>query len=641
MFAWFGKCRKVSPPTFGFIHGVASFDPTDTSVLIWTRLTINNGDYDATQNVIINTNARPRRPSPPDSSSPVVDWQISQDPTFSTIQAQGKITTSPNKDYTCCVDVTGLQVNTRYFYRFIYGQHISTVGRTRTFGIQSSQPIEELTFGLVSCANWGFGYFNVYDLLSKVDDLDFVLHAGDYIYEYGKYDYPDRIQNKRHGLRPKHGCDTVDDYRQRYQTYRTDPGLQRLHAAVPMFATVDDHEVADEAYKSGAADGDVAEGKKYSKKQLAGLRAYLEWVPVRGGRADDPSTLSRSFKFGNLATLIMPENRHAYRDKPVEYAETEFYKQTAKKAEQDWDDGAIKIARKQLMKDLRDPHRAMLGDKQMRTIKTAVEESVAQGQPWQIFLSQTIFSPITAPRLEATVSLQPRFLRALFRKALATATNDKIVGKEAAELTKMYLALGRYKLPMNEKAWDGYQAERQRVLDILSHPNANAIILAGDSHNAWAHEVKNGAKSAAVEFDGPAVTSIGFWEDIYSRIEQKLGRIMRLWPVYLFSPWAIDALKAANPDTLDYANLSDRGFVLCRATHAYFHTEFHYVNNLSRPVYKNYVEAAFDVEAGRPGVLRRGVRYMSIDGSIPKRRMRKSRWLVQATHDISLGMNSN
>jgi phosphodiesterase/alkaline phosphatase D-like protein len=142
------------------------------------------------------------------------------------------------------------------------------VGATKT---AAAGPLEALTYAAVSCSNWAYGFFHPYHLLSKVDDLDFVVHCGgewrqscgaqrqrtlllsgcirctgrratswkawptpppacvlwltllcvaDYIYEYEKGVYPSRHFMARHGLRPKHRCTTLDDYRQRYACYR-------------------------------------------------------------------------------------------------------------------------------------------------------------------------------------------------------------------------------------------------------------------------------------------------------------------------------------------------------------------------------------------------------------------------------------
>ena len=137
--------------------------------------------------------------------------------------------------------------------------------------------------------------------------------------------------------------------------------------------------------------------------------------------------------------------------------------------------------------------------------------------------------------------------------------NPRISGQEGAELARMYIGMGKYGVEMNPDAWDGYQAERERLLSALCVPGANPVVIAGDSHNAWAHEIMDEAgRRIGVEFDSPAVTSIGAFEDVHARFEAKLGRLARAWPLFLFAPWISDALLSANPDTLKYCNVTVR-----------------------------------------------------------------------------------
>lgn len=343
----------------------------------------------------------------------------------------------------------------------------------------------------------------------------------------------------RHGLRPKHRCSSLADYRQRYACHRRDPALQELHRKLPMIAVWDDHEVRDDAYAKGAEDFDGNPQEFAGIKKVA-LQAYLEWVPIRGGNPaePDPMVAHRSFSFGDLWSLILVENRLANRKEPVDVEKSQLYAQVACKKMKEWNGDTIKNARDELRKDLKDPEREMLGKEQVQGISTAVQASVVAGQPFQFLVSQTILSPIRAPKLLETLPLQPRLLRWVCQLALKVATKESIAGKEASGMARMYLGMGKYDVEMNPTAWDGYQAERCRVLDALDIPGSNPIVLAGDSHNAWAHEVfKDNGRRVAVEFDGPAVTSIGAFEDIHAQFEAKVGRVARLWPLFLFSPW--------------------------------------------------------------------------------------------------------
>lgn len=597
--------------TPGFLHGVASFDPTATAVIIWTRLT---------------------PVSPADTVA--VDWEVSTCPDFSSIAASGTVATDETRDWTVIVDVTGLQPGQRYKYRFSSGKLSSVVGCTKTAG---EGHLQELIFATVSCSNWAYGHFHVYDLLTKVDNLDFVMHCGDYIYEYDKGTYPSRQFMARHGLRPKHRCATLADYRQRYACYRTDPALQELHRRVPMIVVNDDHEIADDAHIHGSEDFEGSR-REWEKQKFAAIQAFIEWVPVRGMSHKELklSACHRTLQFGDLLTLMTVEGRVSNRSPPVDMPNTEFYRQTAKTDPKEWDDEAICAGREHLLKKLADPDRHMIGPQQLADVAEAVQESVAAGKPWQVLVSQTVFSPIKAPKLLETIRLQPRLLTWLCRKALGAATNAKKAGQEGAELARMYLGMGKYGLPMNPAAYDGYAAERDKLLRALGVEGANPVVLSGDSHNAWVHEILNeDGKRMGVEFAGPAVTSIGFMEDIYQSFVEKVGKLTHLFPLWAFTPWIEDALAAANPDTLRYCSLDQRGCVLFHVTHGKFHAEYHFVSSVAKKTYESHAGAVFEAEKGNPGRLKKAVRYLTIDGEIPRSEKPKRMTLLRATREIS------
>ncbi|KAI3433607.1 hypothetical protein D9Q98_003416 [Chlorella vulgaris] len=548
-----------------------------------------------------------------------VDWVVSEAEDFSSIAASGSTVTDASRDFTVSVDATGLKPWKRYWYQFSSGKVRSGVGLTKT---APDGAIEGgLTFATCSCANWGFGRFHAYDLLSRVDDLDFVVHAGDYIYEYPPGEYPSSGLTARGGLLPKHKCKTLEDYRLRYACYRTDKALQELHRKVPMVAVWDDHETADNAHIDGS---EQFEGSKeeWERRKYEAVQAFAEWVPVRGldHAKVDLAGCQRTFKFGNLMSLMMVESRLSNRVPPVDIDQTDFYKYTAKMEMNKWDRDAIAKAADEVKAQMADSTRTMIGQRQLSAVKQAVQESVEEGQPWQVLISQTVFAPIKAPKLLATVDLQPKLLAWINSKALDAATRKSRAGKEGAELARMHLAMGQFGVPMNPGAWDGYAAERAELLKVLDIPGSNPVVMAGDSHNAWAHEISDvNGKRVAVEFDAPAVTSIGFLEDIYSRFREKFGRLASLFPLYLFTPWVEDSLLAANTHSLRYCNLDRRGFLLHHVTLGKFHTEFHSLSrNLSKKQYKHYCSAVFDADAGRKGELSQGVRYLTIDGKIPQ-----------------------
>ena len=139
-----------------FLHGVASGDPDQESVVIWTRMSGLTKSHS-------------------------VSWQLALDSTFQRIVSHGSETTNQYQDYTVKVIVGGLEPGKRYFYRFNCQGVSSAIGRTRTL---PSGNIDRLGLALASCSNYPFGFFNAYDAIARDDAVDFVLHLGDNIYEY-------------------------------------------------------------------------------------------------------------------------------------------------------------------------------------------------------------------------------------------------------------------------------------------------------------------------------------------------------------------------------------------------------------------------------------------------------------------------
>lgn len=265
-----------------FAHGVASGDPLADAVVVWTRITTEN----------------------PDEIE--VEWQVSNDADFSDIVARGLATTGSARDHTVKVDVTGLDAATTYHYRFVSGGRASPVGITRT---TPNSGVDSLRFGVVSCSNLGFGYFHAYRHLAERDDLDAVLHLGDYIYEYGEDGFPS-IDERVRADEPLHEIITLDDYRTRYAHYRTDGDLQQLHAAVPWITVWDDHETANNSWRGGAQNHDPATEGPWSDRLAAATQAYFEWMPIRDNPGD---LLYRRVQFGDLVDLLMLDTRIAGR----------------------------------------------------------------------------------------------------------------------------------------------------------------------------------------------------------------------------------------------------------------------------------------------------------------------------------------
>ncbi|WP_439661711.1 alkaline phosphatase D family protein [Lentzea sp. HUAS TT2] len=261
-----GTSLPASAEEAVFQHGVASGDPLPDGILLWTRVV---------------------------TSSPV-RWEVAADASFARIVRRGVTHTGPWRDHTVKVEVSGLRPATRYWYRFRADGVVSPVGRTKTAPAPTDD-CASLRFGVAACSNWIAGYFAAYGYLASRDDLDAVIHLGDYIYEYS--DPGVRVTE------PQRECETLADYRIRHAQYKTDPHLQQLHATHPFIVTWDDHESAENSSSIGSPVHDPATEGPWGARLAAATQAYFEWMPVREGK------LSRRVRFGRLADLTMLDLR--------------------------------------------------------------------------------------------------------------------------------------------------------------------------------------------------------------------------------------------------------------------------------------------------------------------------------------------
>jgi len=274
-----GVAQLYDSALWPFYHGVASGDPLQDRVIIWTRVT------------------------PKDSLKEIpVNWEISDSRNFENIINKGSTTTSPDRDYTVKVDVNNLSPGTQYYYRFKALNKESLIGRTKT----ANESAENLDIAVVSCSNYQFGPFYSYEELAR-QPVDVVLHLGDYIYEYGAGTYG----NSSRTHLPEGELITLSDYRIRYSQYRLDTGLRAAHKAHPFITIWDDHEIANNSYKDGAQNHQPEKEGDYDARKAAAKKAYYEWLPVR-----ESETLYRSFDYGSLAEIIMLDERLAGRTAP-------------------------------------------------------------------------------------------------------------------------------------------------------------------------------------------------------------------------------------------------------------------------------------------------------------------------------------
>lgn len=286
---------------YPFSLGIASGDPSPDGFVIWTRLA--------------------PEPLEPHGGMGMgvapVKWEVASDQGFRAVVASGEAAARPELAHAVHVEVTGLQPGRPYWYRFEQGGERSIRGQARTLPASASSP-EALRFGVAGCQHYEDGYYTAYRHLAR-EDLAFVFHYGDYIYEYrgdplrpGWGDSGIFVPVRQHAGQLLY---SLDDYRRRYAQYKTDPDLQRAHAAHAFFMTFDDHEV-DNNWVADIDDGVPPE--IFRLRRAAALQAWYEHMPVRrrsfpGGGAIQAY---RSARFGTLAELNFLDTRQFRSDQP-------------------------------------------------------------------------------------------------------------------------------------------------------------------------------------------------------------------------------------------------------------------------------------------------------------------------------------
>lgn len=471
----------------GFTHAVASGEPKARQVLLWTR-------YVAEQETVIN-------------------FEVSENEDFRIIAMQAQTTASPERDWCVKAYASNLKPDTWYYYRFFDSQGVSSpVGRTRTL---PEGKVDRFRLAVFSCSNFGFGWFNAYAHAAEANDADLAVHLGDYIYEYGEGTYPsERQRNISRPISPDDEIVTLADYRHRYATYRNDPDLQRLHQVLPMIAVWDDHESTNDSWKDGAQNHQDDEGSWSVRKAIA-KRVYREWMPV----SDAPYAF---YDVGDLATLFRLDTR-------LEGREEQFSVEKLLKGESDPHKVAASL-NAFAQGDYLDPSRQLLGAAQEEWLTEGLHASKKRGATWQVLVQQVLIGKVKAPQALYRYSLDalPDYLQRRLRSgALARAAG----------------------LPLNMDAWDGYPAARDRLFDAALESDANLVVLAGDTHNAWQFDLTHGGENVGVEFGVSSVSSPGF--------EGYLSMI----PATVMA----GALVAENPE-LAWADTSQRGYMVVELT---------------------------------------------------------------------------
>ncbi len=408
-----------------FQHGIASGDPLQDRVILWTRLSVPRHD-------------------PID-----VIWELAADAGFKDVIQTGEVVAHPKHDFTVHVDPAGLRPGTHYYYRFHSLGETSPTGRTKTL---PASGVDHLRFAQVSCAKFNAGFFNAYARIAARDDLDFLLHLGDYIYEAANTPPAGQTPGADIGrpFNPLHECKTLEDYRARYAQYHSDPDVQAMHAALPIISTVDDHEFADGAWRGGGDVHDEQRDGPWVDRVARCFRVHNEWLPVRLPNPNDPQRVYRKVELAGLADIFLINTR-TYRDQP------------------------------QPPPEMNDPNRTELGRAQREWLFREFEDSNAT---WRVLGNPSVLS--TTWKKDVTEEVKLALLK-----------------------TKLIAADG---LGPDYDQWDGYPAERSLLFELFRKLRGNIAVLSGDIHVSMAielheHPFDTNEQPVAVEFINTSLTS--------------------------------------------------------------------------------------------------------------------------------------
>jgi alkaline phosphatase D len=479
-----------------FTHGVASGDPLPDGVVLWTRFVGGDGR---------------------------IAWEVAEDEAFARIAQRGEARASAANDFCAKVDVRGLAPGRPYFYRFLSASGPSFTGRTRTAPARGG---DSLGVALFSCANFPFGYFHAYGHAAAREDIDLVLHSGDYIYEIQRGAYPSASESvPGRVIEPFNETVSLNDYYLRYGSYHADPDLLELRRVKPISAVWDDHEFSNNTWRAGAQDHQYPTEGDFAARAAAAAKAYFDWMPIR--RPDPRSArIYRSLDWGDLARIVLLDTRYIGRDLQIDYRTTLL----PRMAQGGADAAAAAAAFRAGVLD--DPTRTLLGPAQERWFAETLAASKRRGQTWQIVTQQVQLAEPAAP-----------------------AGLTRLMPDSASPGSRQWFGIGEQMtalgLPWNLDTWNGYPAARARFLEACTAHANNAIVLGGDSHNCWVNNIAapGGGRLAALEFAGGSVSSPG--------MERTLTNA---------GPGEREAtLRAGNPQ-LAFCDATNRGYAALRFT---------------------------------------------------------------------------
>jgi alkaline phosphatase D len=424
-----------------------------------------------------------------------VDWEVYSSDALSKVVRKGTTRALPENAHAVHVELQGLKPARPYWYRFRADGFVSPPGRTVTAPERSALP-SELRMAFCSCSDWQNGYFAAYRQMAE-EQYDLILHLGDYIYEYGpaQSTFAGRVHTTPEAGVAATQLTTLADYRARHAQYKTDPATQAVHASAPWAPIWDDHEIENN-YADDIDEESATSPAAFLLQRAAGYKAYFEHTPLR--RSAAPSgpdmQLYRRLRYGRLLDLHLLDSRQYRTDQP--------------------DDLSTPIGQALAASDFRpslppdgNPAGTLLGAAQEKWLLEGFAKSRAR---WTGLGNQVMMA------------------RFNFGKFIPPAGGGPVI--------------------YNVDQWDGYGAQRQRILDAVADRDLSLVVLTGDIHSAWVHDLK-------ASFDDPSSATVG--------TELITSSVTADFPTSLWAP--VEGAAATTPWT-HYFDARRRGYVACTIT---------------------------------------------------------------------------
>ena len=535
-----GGSGSVPKGLFSFPLGVASGDPKDTSVVFWTRCISAAAD-----------------------GAPVsLRLDVSTSANFDSTVASVELTAAGTYDFTVRAKVIDLAPDTRYYYRFSAGSDFSVAGQTKTAPAATASK-DQVRFAWLTCQDWSINHWAAMDMLAA-EDLDFLVHLGDYIYETvgtsfqtGKAEPAHTRITLPNGLSVPSGgiyANSLEDYRTLYRTYRGDARLQELHRKFPMVAIWDDHEFSDDCWQDHQTY--TNEDKQETSRRRNANQAWAEYMPIDFGdvsfdlnkAAYDNIRIYRDFKFGSLLHLVMTDER-LYRDDHV--VSESIY---ARLVNHDPVAGDDSIG-----------SRYFVPQNILRNFEA--QDTAALGRP------PAILGPT-----------QSQWWKDTLKGSISTW---KVWGNEVA-LNRMWLDM-RNAAPapynqlyiVNADAWDGYPTHKAELLGFLKTQDIrNVVAITGDLHAFQCGVIRDQQDPAAgtpvaVDFVAAGISSSSIYKFL------KAGAVGTPLAALVATPESFDYLMRVNNPDLAYVDHDAQGYAVATITASAFTVMFNKVKPLN------------------------------------------------------------